>query len=150
MERLNIALTKDFCIELLEHGCLEQFLKEEIEKYIIGKEEKYSVFILSFNFRKELGDILFKFIGHSSSEMTIYLADIENKLKVKLFADGNKDIVFDMPPVLYIPKNTDNEEIKLEVLKVMDNIQKKDENFLHNYFDNRAREEEKKKIEKRN
>lgn len=61
--------------------------------------------------------------------------------------DGSKDIVVDIkPPVLYIPKNNNNEKINLEVLKVMESIQKKDENFLHKYFDNKAREEEKKKL----
>lgn len=149
MVRLNIALTKDFCIELSEHGSLEQFLKEELEKYIVEEKEKYSVFILSCNRREELGDILFKFIGQPSSERTIYLGDIANKLKIKLFPDGNKDIIFNMPPVLYIPKSTDSEEIKLEILKIMENIQKKNENFLHNYFDKKAREEEKKKLLKK-
>lgn len=150
MIRINLALKKDCCIEMLEHNCLENFLEYEIEKYLSGTEEKYHVFILSFNYRKELGDILFKFVGHLNSENTIYLGDIEKKLKVEVLPDGSKDIVVDIePPVFYIPKNTSSEEINLYVLKVMENLQKKDENFLHNYFDKKAREEEKKKLLKK-
>lgn len=133
MVDFSLTLTKEFCIELLERDYLENILEHEIKKYLSGTDGKYHVYIISCNLRKEFGDILFRFIGYLSPENIIHLGDIAKKLKVEVLTDGSKDIVVDIkPPVLYIPKNNNNEKINLEVHKLWRAYKKKMKTFYIN------------------